>query len=138
MNRRVRLALFTPAAVAVAAVLFLLVTGCGSSGHQGRAGWLHRLAQQQARVFSESDPSRVSRVKVLVGSKDAIELWGRFACNGRNCAIGACPKSTPSFEKHRTGTCVIHFRFIKLAVDPKTHRVGRVRKLLGVNPVWVG
>jgi hypothetical protein len=84
-----------------------------------------------------SAPSGKSRVRLIVGSKDAIELWGRLACNEHNCAIGACSRSEPSFKKHPNGTCVIRFRYIKLAVDPGTHRVGLVQKLRGVNPGWV-
>lgn len=123
------------ALVVLATATVVCVLGCGSSKHQSAAPtWLHRLAQKQAHIFSESHPSRVSRVKLIVGSKDAIELWGRFDCNEDNCSLGTCEPPDGSVQRHSNQTCVIRFRYIRLAVDPRTHRIGLVQKLRGTKP----
>jgi hypothetical protein len=113
-------------------------TGCASSHESGAGSWLHRLADRQARIFSESHPSRVRRVRLTVGSTDAIEFWGRFVCNNTNCATDACETSGPSFRAHPYGTCVERFSYTKLAVSPRTHRVVLVKKRHLVSIGWVG
>jgi hypothetical protein len=119
------------------ATVALVLTACGSSGHRTTAPpWLHRQAKKQALIFSESDAGRLSRVKLTVGAPDVIELWGRFACNGTNCSMGSCD-GLPAEKAHPNGTCVISFRYVRLAVNPTTHRIGLVQKLGHARASWV-
>ena len=113
----------------VATVVVATVAACGSSSSRTSAPqWLRRLAHNEARVFSQSHPSRIKRVRVIVGSTDAIELWGRFECDRTSCLLGSC--EPPDGVSVRTPPkCVIPFRYIRETVNPKTHRLGSVTKI---------